>query len=77
MMKAKEDGVFDTPKKGTLYDIIADWWDEIFINNNPSGQNIESLIGQIEEWLPETFESYGEYQEGWNDCVENLRLKLK
>ena len=39
-------------KGQTLYDVIADWWDEIFTNGNPSGQNIESLVEQIEKWLP-------------------------
>ena len=41
----------EEPKPTILYDIIADWWDEIFINHNPSGQNIESLVDTIEsEW---------------------------
>ncbi len=38
----------EEPKPTILYDIIADWWDEIFINHNPSGQNIESLVDAIE-----------------------------
>ena len=75
--QAKKDGVFDIPKKGTLYDIIADWWDEIFINNNPSGQNIESLIGQIEEWLPKKSTSCGDYYEGWDNAIARIRSKLK
>lgn len=80
MIQAKKDGVFDEPKftePPTLYEIIADWWDEIFVNNNPSGQNIESLVEQIEEWLPEEYSSYGEYSGGWNDCLEKLKLRLK
>ena len=80
MAQAKKEGVFDEPKNTelpTLYEIIADWWDEIFLNNNPSGQNIESLIDTIEKWLPNEFLSYGEYSEGWNNCIENLKFRLK
>jgi len=71
MRQAKEEGVFDTPKKETLYDIILDWWDG---DNEPT---CEELVNMISGWLPEPFQSYGQYQEGWNDCIENLRLKLK
>ena len=67
----------EKPKPTTLYDIIADWWDEIFINNNPSGQNIETLVDQIEEWLPEPDDGGDRYSCGWNDCVEKLKLRLK
>ena len=68
-------------KPTTLYDIIADWWDEIFINHNPSGQNIESLVDAIEsEWLPDELE-YEEnelgYNQGWNDCLDKMKLRLK
>jgi hypothetical protein len=64
----------------TLYEIIADWWDEIFINSNPSGQNIETLVDQIEEWLPDEVE-YEEnelgYNQGWNDCLDKIKGKLR
>ncbi len=78
MRQAKKDGVFDKPKPTILYDIIADWWDEIFINGNPSGQNFGSLVDTIEsEWLPEPDDGGDRYSCGWNDCVEKLRLRLK
>ena len=68
----------EEPKPTILYDIIADWWDEIFINHNPSGQNIESLVDTIEsEWLPDPDDGGDRYSCGWNDCVEKLKLRLR
>ncbi len=71
-------------KPETLYDIIADWWDEIFINNNPSGQNIESLVEQIEAWLPKEQSAAGSQNayvecsvEGFNDCLTKIKGKLR
>ena len=59
-------------------EIIADWWDEIFVNNNPSGQNIESLIDTIEEdWFFVEDKGGDRYACGWNDCLEKLSLRLK
>jgi hypothetical protein len=74
----------EQPKPETLYDIIADWWDEIFINNNPSGQNIESLVDQIENWLPKEQSAAGSQNayvecsvEGFNDCLTKIKGKLR
>ena len=68
----------------TLYEIIADWWDEIFINSNPSGQNIETLVDQIEEWLPKEQSAAGSQNvyvecsvEGFNDCLTKIKSKLR
>ena len=66
-----------------LYDVIAEWWDEIFVNGNPSGQNIESLVEQIKEWLPSPQSAAGSQSvgvedmvTGWNDCLERIKSKL-
>ena len=74
----------EKPKPTTLYEIIADWWDEIFIDNNPSGQNIESLVEQIEEWLPKEQSAAGSQNayvecsvEGFNDCLTKIKGKLR
>ena len=67
----------------SLYDLIADWWDEIFTNGNPSGQNIESLIDHIEHWLPkkQSANSQNHYVEcsveGFNDCLKKIKSKLR
>jgi hypothetical protein len=68
MKTAKAEGVFDEPepKEATLYDLIADWWDEIFVNGNPSGQNIESLVEKISEWLPDAIGADIGRSELWN-----------
>jgi thiamine pyrophosphate-dependent acetolactate synthase large subunit-like protein len=68
MKQAKAEGVFDEPepKEATLYDLIADWWDEIFVNGNPSGQNIESLVEKISEWLPDAIVTDIGRSELWN-----------
>ena len=67
----------------TLYDVIAEWWDEIFVNGNPSGQNVESLVDQIKEWLPQPQSAAGSQSigvedmvTGWNDCLERIKSKL-
>jgi hypothetical protein len=74
----------EKPKPTTLYEIIADWWDEIFTNNNPSGQNIESLVDTIEEWLPKEQSAAGSQNayvecsvEGFNDCLTKIKRKLR
>ena len=62
-------------KSQTLYELIADWWDEIFVNGNPSGQNIESLVEQIErEWLPKEHDT-NSYK--WNQCIRTIKSKLR
>lgn len=73
------------PKKSNnLYDVIADWWDEIFVNGNPSGQNIESLVEQIEKWFPKRIdetcglsENDVDWNNGYNTYREYLVKKLK
>lgn len=68
----------------SLYDLIADWWDEIFVNGNPSGQNIESLIEQIELWLPKEQDSSGTQRieteiavEAHNELLQKIKSKLR
>lgn len=70
-------------KGQNLYDLIYDWWNEIFVNGNPSGQNIESLVEQIEKWLPkeQSANSQNAYVEctveGFNDAITKIKNKLK
>jgi hypothetical protein len=69
----------------TLYDIIADWWDEIFLNNNEAAETIESLVDRIEkEWLPKPQSAAGSQNayvecsvEGFNDCLTKIKGKLR
>lgn len=58
----------------TLYDLIADWWDEIFMNNNEAAVTIESLVDDIEKWLPKEHDT-NSYK--WNQCIRTIKEKLR
>ena len=58
----------------SLYDLIADWWDEIFMNNNEAAVTIESLVDEISLWLP-TEHDTNSYK--WNECIRMIREKLR
>ena len=67
----------------SLYDLIADWWDEIFMNNNEAAVTIESLVEDIENWLPKEQSAAGSQNayvesavEGFNDCLNKIKRKL-
>ena len=66
----KQGVVSSNTEPQSLYDCIANWWDEIFVNGNPSGQNIESLVEQIVKLLPDEVNdpSYGtdDWDIAWN-----------
>ena len=61
-------------KHETLYDLIADWWDEIFMNNNEAAVTIESLVDDIEKWLPKEHDT-NSYK--WNQCIRTIKKKLR
>lgn len=68
----------NSKKPQTLYDVIADWWDEIFTNGNPSGQNIESLVEQIVKLLPDAIiEPDEDWDYGYNDYRYKIMKKFK
>ena len=80
----KQGVVSSTTKAQTLYDLIADWWDEIFMNNNEAAVTIESLVDDIEKWLPKEQSAAGSQNayvecsvEGFNDCLNKIRRKLR
>ena len=71
-------------KGQTLYDLIADWWDEIFMNNNEAAVTIESLVEDIEKWLPKEQSAAGSQNayvecsvEGFNDAIKKIKSKLR
>jgi hypothetical protein len=62
----------EPPKPQTLYEIIREW------NDNEDYPTCEEFVSRIEEWLPtERFEDGEEYYIGWNDCLRQLKEKLK
>ena len=64
-ISAKE---YQPTKLTTLYDALRKLDKPMFIDD---------VLGAVDKWLPKTFQSYGEYQEGWNDCIEEIREKLR
>jgi hypothetical protein len=66
----------EEPRQQTLYNVIADWWDEIFMNGNPSGQNIESLVEQIVKLLPDSVVPNRSWDYGYNAYRRDLLLKF-
>lgn len=39
---------------------------------------LENILDRVEvELLPKQFQSYSSYNEGWNDCVEELKTRLR
>ena len=80
----KQGVVSSSNKPQTLYDLIADWWDEIFMNNNEAAVTIESLVDDIEKWLPKEQSAAGSQNayvecsvEGFNDAINKIRRKLR
>jgi hypothetical protein len=59
-------------KPQTLYEIIREW------NDNEDYPTCEELVSRIAKWLPtERCEDGEEYYVGWNDCLRQLKEKLK
>jgi hypothetical protein len=39
---------------------------------------VENILDRVEvEFFSKMFQSYQEYNDGWNDCVENLKKRLR
>ena len=69
-----------------LTDLIYDWWEDVFAKN--SNDDMENCIGRlvywIEEWLPKEQSAAGSQNayvecsvEGFNDCINKIRRKLR
>lgn len=61
----------EKPKPSTLLDIIRDW------NDDEDDPPCEVLVDMISDWLPDKFQSYQGYGEGWNDCLDEIKENLK
>ena len=83
--EAVKQGVVSSENKSpTLYDLIADWWDEIFMNDNEAEVTIEDLVDQIQLWLPKEQSATGSQNayvesavEGFNDALKKIKGKLR
>lgn len=70
----------EEPKPETLYDLIGNWWDNVFVVHNACNNetSIDYLVNDIEKWLPDEFKYDGEdYDLGWNDAIKTIKIKLR
>ena len=79
--EAVKQGVVSSTKPQTLYDVIADWWDDTFTKKETS---LQELVDAIEEWLPKEQSAAGSQNayvectvEGFNDCLNKIKRKLR
>ena len=79
--EAVKQGVVSSTKPQTLYDVIADWWDDTFTKRETS---LQELVDAIEEWLPKEQSAAGSQNvyvectvEGFNDCLTKIKSKLR
>ncbi len=69
----------------TLYDVIGDWWDNIFTvqSDDDLETSVEDLCDRIEKWLPkeQSANSQNAYVEctveGFNDAITKIKNKIK
>jgi hypothetical protein len=69
-----------TPKPETLYDLIGNWWDNIFVVHNACTNEtaIDYLVNDIEKWLPDELEYEDrDYPKGWNNTLRTIKNKLR
>ena len=74
--EAVKQGVVSSTKPQTLYDVIADWWDDVFTTHSDWDMetSIENLVDEISLWLP-TEHDTNSYK--WNECIRMIREKLR
>lgn len=73
-------------KKETLTDLISEWWADIFTTGVDwdSETCIATLVDEISLWLPKYQSAAGSQNiyvecsvEGFNDCLDKIRNKLR
>ena len=82
----KQGVVSSSNKPQTLTDLIADWWADVFTTGSDWDGEIciDNLVEQIKHWLPKEQSASGSQNayvecsvEGYNDCINKIRRKLK
>jgi hypothetical protein len=85
-LAANPDGSLKFTFGPKLYDVILDWWDDIFSvnSNDDSVTSVRDLVRRIEEWLPKPQSAAGsqsigveELVQGFNDCLNKIKSKLR
>jgi len=73
-------------KQQTLYDLISDWWEDIFTvqSNDDMETSISDLVDRIESWLPKEQSAAGSQNvyvectvEGFNDALNKIKRNLR
>jgi hypothetical protein len=71
-------------KPQTLYDVIEDWWSDIYTTGWDEETCIDTLVKRIGEWLPKPQSAAGSQNayvecsvEGYNDCLNEIKGKLR
>ena len=79
----KQGVVSSSNKPQTLTDLIAEWW-EYLEDTLDMDSSIKDLVNDIEEWLPKEQSASGSQNayvecsvEGYNDCINKIRRKLR
>ncbi len=70
----KQGVVSSHTKPKTLYDLIYDWWGEVFTSGWDNDTCIANLVDEISLWLPTEHET-NSYK--WNECIRTIREKLR
>jgi hypothetical protein len=84
IMGVKYKRVEEPPK--TLTDIVYDWWNDIFTSHSDLDMeaSIDDLVDRIELFLPKEQSAVGSQNvdvellvEGFNDCINKIKRKLR
>jgi hypothetical protein len=72
----KQGVVSSTTKPKTLYQLIEDWWSDVFTTHSDWDMetSIANLVDEISLWLPTEHET-NSYK--WNECIRMIREKLR
>ena len=82
----KQGVVSSTTKPQNLTDLIYDWWEDVFTTNSNDDMetSIDDLVERIKHWLPKEQSAAGSQNayvesavEGFNDCLNKIRRKLR
>jgi hypothetical protein len=71
-------------KGQTLRDVCMDWWDRVFGDTDDTETCIDNLVDEISLWLPKYQSAAGSQNayvectvEGFNDCLDKIKNKLR
>ena len=70
----KQGVVSSSTKQKTLYDVIDDWWNDIFTTGWDDRTCINNLVDEISLWLPTEHET-NSYK--WNECIRTIKGNLR